>query len=130
MSDKKRCGICEHFDRKQGMFGRCRKTGEVAFAGDATCGEFREKKVCTPSGQTLAKFGQPAIMNPFDPFMGLFSGAFMSTPMKNSGSDYAKKEDTWENPIFRRKRPAKKVIDFKEAGDKIRKRKKLTKGGL
>ncbi len=129
MSDKdKRCGLCEHFNRAQGMFGQCIKTSKVAFAGDAACGKFSERAAAPTK---MADFGgRRAIINPFNSFADLFSGMFMpSTPMKDSGSDYKSKKP-WQNPLYKRKREVRKVISFKEAAAKIHRRKKLTKGGL
>lgn len=128
-----RCCSCIFFEEIQGIFGCCLADHRNDYRDEV----FSSNKACeahitkAPSDETYVP--SSLFVDPSEymgqPPMGMFFGkpCLIEQPKQ--------KEDKipWQNPLFKQKRPIRKVISFKEAGEKLLKRKKLNgihKGGL
>jgi len=128
-----KCMSCTHFNKIQGLFGDCKKKhGENAFGSDSACSAFEPKpkmKLDAEEAASLIQFLNHG--TPLDFFLSR-QLPYGEEHMGQCGCKQQHEEDKtpWENPLFRRRRPARKVIPFEEAKEELLKRKKLTGGGL
>jgi hypothetical protein len=142
MSDNKdkKCGLCDHFQRDEGIFGVCLvKESEHAedptvFMSDSVCEYFTPKTTNKDEliqnmtfkrpgpPPHIAMFGGPSLLQM------LLNGGGLPFVMKpaecNSCSEEDKKTEGWQNPVIRRK-PGRKVVPWEEVKQRMLNRKQI-----
>jgi len=142
---KDKCGLCDHFEREEGIFGACLvKESEhkdpATFSMDDACEYFTPnvKNKNQPisfikhleSGRAappphIAMFGGPSLLQAW-----LSNGHMFPSTKKpagcNSCSDEENKEETkgWQNPVIRRKQ-GRKVVPWDEVKQRMVNRKQI-----
>ena len=121
MPTTERCGMCAHYTPIEGIFGDCKEKNDTAFNADPKCGAFmlNQQKVADSTAPSFADFGTR--QNFVDPRMLAFMG--MALPpgfMHKKGCQHKQEEPKpekteWENPLYRRKKKPRKVINLAEA---------------
>jgi len=114
-----RCGMCAHFKVIEGIFGEC-KEKDTVFSADPKCDVFllNQKKVADNAGPSFADFGTRRIIDPaMLAFMGMgLPPGFMHKHGCQHNQEEPKSEETeWENPLYRKKKKPRKVINLAEA---------------
>ena len=121
MSILEKCGGCAHYKKVEGIFGHCEEKDCTAFASDPKCGVLftpHSPKVVDGAAPSFADFGSRQAIDPkLLAFMGaVFPPGFMHRQTCQHKQEEPEPEKTeWENPLFRRKKKARKVINFAEA---------------
>jgi len=141
----KRCAHCDHFDRKEGVFGAClikqseNKENYAAFSLDKTCEYFTERTNKEIKDESIsfvkhldnAKPGPAPHMMTFGPPPSLLAALLGANPKAfqlagcNSCSEEKEKETTgWQNPVIRRK-PGRKVVPWDEVKQRMANKKQI-----
>jgi len=113
-----RCGMCAHFKPIEGIFGEC-KEKDTVFSADPKCGVFQlnRQKAADNVAQNFADFGTRQIIDPAVlAFMGMgLTPGFVQHKCQHTPERPEPEATEWENPLYRKKKKPRKVINLAEA---------------
>ncbi len=117
MSISEKCGLCAYYEPIEGIFGNCKEKSDTVFSSDPKCDTFlfKPQEVTDSAAPSFTDFGNRHII---DPRLLAFMGTTLPKGfMPQHGCQHNQKEPKpekteWENPLYRKKKKPRKVIDF------------------